>query len=360
MKKKRAKRRSGPASDSPERVGAADDPLARRFLQFADEASAYAGPLYESLSRHIAQDAELLSIARHVRRPPVPNVFFAAVHFLLAETPKHSLSAFYGSLSNAPRPPSHAHHAFREFVLANRDRLLPLLETRITQTNEVSRCTSLMPSLTYVHRSSGARPLALIDVGCSAGLHLRWDRYHYDYGVAQAGDPRSAVRLRCELRGDVLPPLPAVFPECAFRSGIDLNPIDLTNPIERRWFDALIWPEHAQRRDLARAAIDELRRDPPAIVKGDAVDVLDGELKRVPSDTTLVVYNSAALCQGGAVEEQAIAAVLAGRSSDRPIYWLHCENDEVVLRVLNNGRRAETTLAKKDGHGRWLEWRQSS
>ena len=89
MKRKRAKRRSGPASDSPESVRIADDPLARRFLQFAEEARTYAGPLYEALSPYIARDPELLRIARHVRRPPVPNVFFAAVHFLLADTPGH-------------------------------------------------------------------------------------------------------------------------------------------------------------------------------------------------------------------------------------------------------------------------------
>ena len=43
-------------------------------------------------------DEDLLGIARHVRRPPVPNVLFAAVHFLLAEAPEHELSVFYGSL----------------------------------------------------------------------------------------------------------------------------------------------------------------------------------------------------------------------------------------------------------------------
>lgn len=157
-----------------------------------------------------------------------------------------------------------------------------------------------------------------------------------------------------------MPPIPTVFPECVFRLGIDLNPIDLTDSVERRWFEALIWPEHAYRRNLARAAIGELLRDRPAIVKGDAVLVLGNEVARVPLDTTLVVYNSAALCQGGAVDEQAIAALLTAASAHRPIYWLHSENDEVLLRVLNDGRSTETQLANKDGHGRWLEWRQSS
>ena len=332
------------------------DPLAQRFTQFADEARTYAGPLYEELSRQIAADADLRAVARHVRRPPIPNVFFAAVHFLLAEKAEHDLRMFYGSLCDDPRPASHARPAFRDFVLSNTAALIPLLETRITQTNEVSRCSYLLPAFVVVHKSAGGRPLALIDVGCSAGLHLRWDRYYYDYGVAQIGDPRSAVSIRCELHGPGRPPLPATFPECRFRLGIDLSPVDLRNSTERRWFDALIWPDHAARRRLAAAAIDALLRDPPALVKGDAVDVLAEQLERVPSDTSLVVYNSAALCQGGAVEQNAIAQVLAAFSFRRPLHWLHCESLEMRLRAIEDGRIVDTKLANIDGHGRWLEW----
>jgi hypothetical protein len=357
VKKKREKRRSAPASDSPEvRTHTELARLSQRFRQFADEARTYEGPLYAELSGQIAQDAELLAFARHVRRPPVANVFFAAVHFLLAQAREHELAGFYGSLCDNSRPASEAYPSFRDFVLAYKVRLIPLLETRITQTNEVRRCTYLLPAFATVHQSCGGRPLALVDVGCSAGLHLRWDRYHYDYGVAQVGDPRAAVSLTCDLRGRGIPPLPATFPDCTFRLGIDLNPVDLRDPIERRWFEALIWPEHATRRRLAAAAIDDLLRDPPSIVKGDARDVLESQLGAVPSDTTLVVYNSAALCQGGAVEQKAIANVLTAFSSRRPIHWLSCESQEMLLRAVDHGRIVETKLANMDGHGRWLEW----
>jgi hypothetical protein len=357
VKRKREKRRSAPASDSPD-VPAHDelDALAQRFTRFADEARTYEGPLYEELSLQIAADEDLLAVARHVRRPPIPNVFFAAVHFLLAEKPEHDLSMFYGSVCDDPRPASDAGPAFRDFVLSNTDSLIPLLETRITQTNEVARCSYLLPAFVVAHQSAGGRPLALIDVGCSAGLHLNWDRYHYDYGVAQVGDPRSAVSIRCELRGPVRPPLPATFPECRFRLGIDLNPVDVRNPTERRWFEALIWPDHPARRRLAAAAIEELLRNPPALVKGDAVDVLGEQLKLVPPETSLVVYNSAALCQGGEVDQQAIRQVLSAFSSRRPLHWLHCESLEMLHRAIDAGRIVETKLANIDGHGRWLEW----
>ena len=330
--------------------------VSQRFSRFSVEADAYAGPLYAALSSQVALDEDLLAVARHVRRPPIPNVFFAAVHFLLSEAPQHELSQFYGSLCGEPRPPREAHHAFRNFVLANADRLVPLLETRITQTNEVGRCSFLLPSFAFVHDRAGGRPLALIDVGCSAGLHLFWDRYHYDYGSAQAGDPNATVRITCELRGTVTPPVATPLPECSFRLGIDLNPIDLTDPIARRWFEALIWPEHAGRRRLAAAAIDELLRDPPVFVKGDAVALLDAQLRQVPSDATLLVYNCAALCQGGPDEEAAIAKILTAASLRQPIYWLHCENEEAQLRAIDRGRMIQTKLANIDGHGRRLEW----
>ena len=330
--------------------------LGDRFSRFADEARTYEGPLYESLSRKIADDHELLAVARHVWRPPVPNVLFASVHFLLAQTPNHPLARFYGSLSAHVEPAALAYPHFRDFVLANTARLIPLLETRITQTNEVSRCSYLLPAFAAVHQAGAGRPLALVDVGCSAGLHLLWDRYFYDYGSVQVGDPQAAVRIRCELRGTMTPPLPRRFPQCVFRLGIDLNPVDVTDPIERRWFESLIWPEHARRRQLAEAAMGELRRDPPRLVQGDAADVLHAQLDEVPPDTTLVVYNSAALCQGGAVEQEVVRSVLAAFSSRRPIEWLYCEGDGVVLRTLTNQRMVERRLANKDGHGRWLEW----
>jgi hypothetical protein len=118
----------------------------------------------------------------------------------------------------------------------------------------------------------------------------------------------------------------------------------------------LIWPEHVRRRQLASAAINELRRDPPRLVKGDATEVLGAQLDTAPADASLVVYNCAALCQGGAVEQDAVKKALAAFSMRRPVDWLYCENESVLLRTLENGGIVERQLANMDGHGRWLEW----
>jgi hypothetical protein len=72
----------------------------------------------------------------------------------------------------------------------------------------------------------------------------------------------------------------------------------------------LIWPEHAARRRMAEAAIALLLRDPPRLVKGDATQVLEAQLNDVPPETLLVVYNSAALCQGGVADQHAVRSAL--------------------------------------------------
>ena len=118
----------------------------------------------------------------------------------------------------------------------------------------------------------------------------------------------------------------------------------------------MIWPEHAARRRLAEAAIAVLLRDPPRLVKGDATRVLEAQLEDVPPDTLLVVYNSAALCQGGVADQNAVRSVLAAFSGRRRGVLAIVQNEEVLLRTLDNGHMMELKLANKDGHGRWLEW----
>ncbi len=109
--------------------------------------------------------------------------------------------------------------------------------TRRTQTNEPARCAVLLPALAQL-----PQPLALVEVGSSAGLTMLFDRYSYDYGGYRlAGSDPDAPVLRCEPRGPV--PLPPRIPEIAWRAGLDLNPLDVTSDDDVRW---LSWPATAR------------------------------------------------------------------------------------------------------------------
>ena len=185
------------------------DSLSRCFQQFAVECRHHASPLYERLAVSVGSDPEMLALAARARSGPVPNLFFAAAHFLLLKGTEHPVSRFYPSLFEQPDPVEGAYPAFRSFCLEHRGGILKLISERRVQTNEVRRCACLLPAFGLASSQARGRPLALVEVGASAGLNLLWDHYGYDYGGGgRCGDQRSSVQIHCALRGDGHAPIP--------------------------------------------------------------------------------------------------------------------------------------------------------
>ena len=188
-------------------------------------------PAYVTLSNAVAGDSTILEFLGTL--PPdkrQPNLLFASACYLLG----------------SPADPG----ALRDLVRHDPDRLSQVMRTRRTQTNEAARCATLLPALAQL-----PEPLALIEVGASAGLTLLFDRYSYDYGdlVITGSDP-EAPTLRCDLRGPV--PVPARVPEIAWRAGLDLNPLDVTSDDDVRWLSCLLWPGEGDRAERLAAAVD--------------------------------------------------------------------------------------------------------
>ncbi|MBV8771235.1 MAG: DUF2332 family protein [Deltaproteobacteria bacterium] len=84
-------------------------------------------------------------------------------------------------------------------------------------------------------------------------------------------------------------PLPAVPLKISWRLGIDVKPIDQTNPEHVAWLEALVWPDEWNRFDLLRAAIEIARHDPPAVIRGDLRTDIRGLVAQMPEDATRVV-----------------------------------------------------------------------
>jgi hypothetical protein len=225
--------------------------LARRFAGFAQR-ECHASPLYEQLALGIADDPQLLAIATQARQDqPTPNLFLAAVHFLLLQGLPHPLAAFYPSLSPTTPSAEDPYPSFHAFCLEHAEAIRSLIGTRLVQTNEVQRCACLLPAFTHVAARTGGRPLALVEIGASAGLNLLWDRYGYDYGdERRCGDANSPVQLACSIHGGLHPPLPAALPTVATRVGLDLHPLDVRDPDAALWLRALVWPDEVGRAEL--------------------------------------------------------------------------------------------------------------
>ncbi|MGH3914317.1 MAG: DUF2332 domain-containing protein [Pseudonocardiaceae bacterium] len=334
-----------------------------RTVAEVSTAGGYA-PIYQQLAAGVATDPELLAIAAAAAPGQYPPVlFFAAAQFLLTDHLDHPLVRFYPILSGVPAPAVDPYPALRDFVLAHRDQLTTIVATRLVQTNEPGRNAYLYPALLTAQRLGGDRPLALIEVGSSAGLTLVPDRYAYDYGIGVLhGDPASPLVLSCTLRGPHLPPLTGPL-SVAWRTGVDLNPLRLENPADRRWLRALVWPDHPDRsRRLDIAARAAARGPRPHIHRGDAAEALPGLLAQAPAGTTVVIYHTAVLVHFTGQARTAFLRRLPALSTQRPITWIQGETGRdrrSLLRLAQLGAgqlHTEHLLGRYQPHGAWLEW----
>ena len=314
-------------------------------------------PTYEALSYAVASSPDLLDLARACQvGQPIPNLFFSAAKRVLADHVDDDLSDHYARCAKDGRPTPGLAEAFSRFCSVHAHEVRELVQTRRVQTNEIRRCSYLMPAFGVIANENPGRPLAQIDVGASAGLNLLWDSYRYRYSDGSSyGPERSGVLIEAETRTP-MPGIPDRFPQVSFRTGIDLSPVDLSDDEEYRWMTALVWPDHTDRAELLAAARSIWLETPPEVLAGDAVAVLPGVLSRVPDDAVLCVFHCHTLNQFPVEARSAFYEVLMRESERRTVYHVPSEGERMsVDRIM--GRRSTTIIsARRNAHGRWIEW----
>ncbi len=337
-----------------------------------------------------------------------PNLLLAAVHFLLLGGAAHPLADHYdtvrslsliGAGGGGGEGPADAAAAgpdrdlvgdFKDFCLTHRAELLALIAERSTQTNEVGRCTALLPALgTIAAGYPDGQPLWLLDLGTSAGLNLLFDSYAYTYrqrsdgadgatidaGRSGAGAP---VRLECVVRGELcdLPRLD--LPLIAGRSGIDAHPIDPTSEDGAHWLLACLWPDNLPRFARLRGALATARTatDRPTVTRGDIIDALPGVAEGIPSEVPLVVFHSWVAAYLSRERQGQLVETVRSLSRTRPIHYLYAESPietpglptppspspdatsqlTTALVHLPADGSPPVRLADMHHHGKWLRW----
>ena len=318
--------------------------LRRSYRRFARYEARGVSPLYEELTQAVAGHDGVLSFLSEL--PPAkrqPNLLLAAYR-LVAGVPASGLE-FCERITADPAP-------IRQVMLARR-----------TQTNEPARCAVLLPLLAAL-----PQPLALIEVGASAGLCLFPDCYAYIYDrgdtihrLAPVGSESSPI-FRC--KANAATPLPPRLPTVCWRRGIDLNPLDLKNPDDVGWLEALVWPEQVARLKNLRDAIPIVRSNNPSIIRGDLLEGLPGLVAEAPDKATIVVFHSAVLGYVRKAESRARFRDLV-RSLD--VVWISNERAQVFPDVearLPNAPPRDRLLLSIDGdpkaatgpHGQSIDW----
>jgi hypothetical protein len=293
----------------------------------------------------------------------LPIRVLGAVHRLVLEGRAPELARYYASAGGAFEAGDDVWPAFRDLLVAQRGELREGL-LRPVQTNEVARSASLLGGFATIARETEL-PLRLFEVGASAGLNLRFDRFHYESPGFAWGDPASPVRLGPVFEGAA----PALAPsiEVSERTGCDASPIDPCSAPGRLTLRSFVWPDQRARRARLDAALEIAARVPARVERADACDWIAGRLAPEPGVAS-VVYHSIVMGYLGRERMAQFAGIVraagATATPQAPIAWLclepgHRRDDGgwdhlVFLTLWPGGERR--VLAESSPHGPPVRW----
>lgn len=220
--------------------------------------------LHVAWATGVAEDDDILTLLdRLPRERRQPSLIFSVATWLGAQASEYPV--------------------FRTWLVENWPAVEEAARERRTQTNEVGRCAPLVAALARV-----PGPIALLEVGASAGLCAIPERYAYRFAdAAQLGDGHPV--LTCAVDDPAL--IPTALPDIHWRLGLDLHPLSAADDADAAWLEALVPLDRPDRRERLRAALATARQDPPRVIVGDALADLAAAAAEAPAGLTLVVVS---------------------------------------------------------------------
>lgn len=340
--------------------------LKQWFIRFAEQECLHVSPFYYKLAKAIAEDDDLIAIAAHCRyRQPMPNLFFAAIHFLLLKNPNAALGQYYPSIAQRAKPDL-PFALFKTFCLDRKKEIIEIERTRIVQTNVINRCAYIAPVLSNLLEEQA---INLIDIGTSAGLTLHFDQYEYHYNQ-QYYRGNSPVKISSDTREGSIPFFKNI-PKIKTRIGIDQNPLDITKKANAVWLKALIWADQTERIDRINQAIKIANSLNTKYIKANTLSTFEEIINDQDTSIPLVVYHTHVLYQFTKEEHLAFWELMDNIGKKRTLIYLAVEGSKVfqknntfgageVLVELNtykSGSKLSKIAAITNGHANWIKWK---
>ena len=336
----------------------AQEAIAAQLQWQADACRMIGSELYASLLERAVVDVENLGPTWEILQGHEDDPRFSVlglrllggVNRLVLTGREPALADAYGQAGDATR----TWELLRDALGRNEAELRPSLD-RPVQTNEVLRCAALVFGFLRVAAETGL-PLRLLEVGASAGLNLRWDRYRYEAEGFHWGPVDSPVKLEFELEGAGPPSLPQAV-EIGSRQGCDTNPVDATTPDGQLTLLTYIWPDQAERIVRMKAALEVAAEVPVALDREPAAAWAARMLAEPAPGQATVIYHSI-VSQYLSDEERAALFETICAAGDRatpeaPLAWLRMEpaDDRANLELTLWPDGEDRQLARVGYHG---------
>jgi hypothetical protein len=286
----------------------------------------------------------------------MPMRFASALHALVLEGRDRELATIY--------PPNEGgdFDLVLENAITRHDAWISKWLDSPPQTNETGRSAVLLPGFLEIARQTGL-PLALNELGASAGLNLFFDQFRYSFGGEVWGNLDYPVMLSPELRG----PVPNLGGSLAIASrvGCDLAPLDVSSKADRLRLRAFLWADQPERMKRLDAALAMAQNGASNLVKEDAEAFVKSRLAARKPGQCFVLFHSVVWQylpeEKKAVIDELVKQAGAFATPDMPLAWLSLEtltntdlHATLQLTFWPGGQTRH--LARADFHGRWIEW----
>jgi hypothetical protein len=310
-----------------------------------------------SLDRDTKTGARVLDWPGEPTTDALPLRLIGGLHALdLAGVAPELSRIFMGDLVD----PADVQRVLRESFTVHDAALYPWLDGP-PQTNEAGRSAALMTGLIEVARRHGPK-LELFEIGSSAGLNLLIDRFRFDLGGTMIGPADSAVTIRPEWRGA---PPPEQRVEIVSVRGVEIQPVDVTDPAAADRLRAYIWADNPERTERLARAIAMIEARPVDMAQGDAADWVEARLAEPQAAGVTRVLMHSVVWQYLGPERQArieaaMAAAGAAATVERPLAWVRMEPNRATAQQQVwvqswPGFGEAVQLANVQAHGAWVE-----
>jgi hypothetical protein len=281
---------------------------------------------------------------------PGPSVLalrlVGAVHRLVLRGDAPRLAVHYPSAGGRP---GDAWPPFVELLRDRRDEVRALVEHPV-QTNEPGRCAALLGGSLEVARITGL-PLRLLEVGASAGLNLRFDRYRYELDSERWGPRDSPVVIRSRLTGERRPALDAQL-RIARRAGCDRRPVDPRSDEGQLTLTSYVWPDQVERLERLRAALAVAREVDAPVERAGAADWIEARLAEPAPGVVTVVFHSLVIQYLPDEERERFERAVTSHD----VAWLRMEPADEAADVRLRLGGEDRLIARAGYHGDFVEW----
>ncbi len=269
---------------------------AQRFSVQARACAALGSTLYAGLLNHAAADllgggptaAVLDGYLDLPGRDALALRMLGGVHALVLTDQAPELAGFYPSAGGTADPGTGADRAWLALrqLLADQPGQVRAWLGHPPQTNEIGRGAALVGALCRIV-SEVNYPIRLYEIGASAGLNLRADKFRITGAGVSYGPASSPVQMAGCWLGHP-PPVPPL--EVIARIGGDLAPIDPVSAEGRLRLSAFVWADQVARFERLSGAC-ELAAQIPADLRAEAADQTIAGIKLEPGTWTVLWHS---------------------------------------------------------------------